>query len=152
MTKGTDGWNLSIRTTLLPKDTNQHGTIFGGVILSYIDIACAVEAKRFCEQEVVTVAMKEVEFKEPVFVGDLISFYTRIIHTGRSAITVEVRVMTLHDQNKPMGREDCQVTDAQVTFVAINSERRPEPIRIRDSRHDPPAFSPEYLKARLKVD
>ena len=150
MTHGMEGWNLSIRTTLLPKDTNQHGTIFGGVILSYIDFACAIEAKRFCEQEVVTVAMKEIEFKEPVFVGDLISFYTRIIHTGRTSMTIEVHVMTFHDQNKPKGRDGSMVTEAQATFVAIDKDRRPEPIRIRESKYDPPAFSPEYLRERLK--
>lgn len=143
-----EGWNLSIRTTLLPKDTNQHGTIFGGVILSYIDIAGATEAKRLVEGEVVTVAMREVIFKEPVFVGDVVSFYTRIIGTGRTSITVECCVITFRESG---GKPACMVTDAQVTYVAIDKDRKPNPITIRKQQIDPPAFSPEYLQERLKI-
>lgn len=141
-----EGWNLSIRTTLLPKDTNQHGTIFGGVILSYIDIAGANEAKRFCEQEVVTVAMNKVVFKEPVFVGDIVSFYTRIIKTGRTSIQTEVKVATFRSDGD---RTMAWVTDAVVTYVAIDEERNPQEIRVASTDHDPPAFSKEYLKQRL---
>ena len=64
---------------MMPKDTNAHGTIFGGVILSYIDQAGAVEAKRHGAEFLVTVAMREVVFHEPVYVGDLVSFYTRLV-------------------------------------------------------------------------
>lgn len=140
-----NGWNLSVRMTLLPKDTNQHGTIFGGVILSYIDIAGAIEAKRFCEQEVVTVAMKEVIFKEPVFVGDLVSFFTRIVRTGRTSMTIEVKVTT----NRPAEGE-VLLTVAEVTYVAIDSERNAEEIRVRTSEADSPAFSSGYLKNKLE--
>ena len=84
--------HLAIRVMLLPKDTNAHGTIFGGVILSQIDLAGAVEARRHTEQRVVTVAMKEVEFHAPVMVGDVVSFWTRLERTGRSSITVHVEV------------------------------------------------------------
>ena len=87
--KVNEGWNLSIRTSLLPKDTNQHGTIFGGVILSYLDIAGAIEAKRLCRQEVVTMAMREVVFRKPVFIqtnglagigkdGDRVAFVPKV--------------------------------------------------------------------------
>lgn len=139
------GWNLSVRITLLPKDTNQHGTIFGGVLLSYIDIAGAVEAKRFCEQEVVTVAMKEVIFKEPVFVGDPVSFFTRIIKTGRTSITLEVKVTTnRHDVGEVV------LTVAEVTYVAIDKNRNAEEIRVRTNEADPPAFSSAYLKNNLQ--
>ena len=144
-----EGWNLSIRTTLLPKDTNQHGTIFGGVILSYIDIAGSIEAKRFCAQQVVTVAMKEVIFKEPVFVGDLISFYTRIIHSGRTSITTEVSVLTPRVSGE---KRNCLVTDAEVTYVAIDENRKPQQIEIRKQQIDPPAFSNAFLQERLKVE
>ena len=144
-----EGWNLSIRTSLLPKDTNQHGTIFGGVILSHIDMAGAIEAKRFCEQEVVTVAVKEVVFKEPVFVGDMISFYTRIIETGRTSMTIEVCVIALRDDKE---HNSHILTNAQITFVSISKDRTPEPIRIRSSKHDPPAFAPEYLARKLTRD
>jgi len=146
-----EGWNLSIRTSLLPKDTNYHGTIFGGVILSYIDMAGAIEAKRLCRQEVVTVAMDEVVFKKPVFLGDLISFYTRVIGTGRTSVTVEVAVIAVRNS----AAESCEarVTNAQVTYVAVDTEtRRSTPVKIRASQIDPPAFSSEYLSERIKTD
>jgi len=73
----------SIRVVMMPKDTNAHGTIFGGVILSYIDQAAAVEAKRHGAAFIVTIAMREVVFHEPVYVGDLVSFYTRLIKIGK---------------------------------------------------------------------
>ena len=77
----------SIRVVMMPKDTNAHGTIFGGVILSYIDQAAAVEAKRHGAAFIVTVAMREVVFHEPVYVGDLVSFYTRLVRIGNTSIT-----------------------------------------------------------------
>ncbi len=134
------GWNLSIRTTLLPKETNHHGTIFGGVILSYIDVAGAIEAKRFCLQMVVTVGMKEVEFSEPVFVGDLVSFYTRIIRVGRTSVTVEVKVVATRED---FHKSRLQVTDAIVTYVAVNKDREAESIVRREFSADPPAFGQE---------
>jgi len=132
------GWNLSIRTTLLPKDTNHHGTIFGGVILSLIDIAGAIEARRYCDQRVVTVSMKEVVFKEPVFVGDLISFYTRIIRIGRTSMTVEVYVMATREAQS---RKRLQVTEATVTYVAVDNQGQPSVILVRDNEDDPPSLA-----------
>ncbi|MCB1045300.1 MAG: acyl-CoA thioesterase [Acidobacteria bacterium] len=135
-------WNLSIRTTLLPKETNHHGTIFGGVILSYIDVAGAIEAKRYCLQMVVTVAMKEVVFVEPVYVGDLISFYTRIVRVGRTSITVEVKVVATRED---FHKSRMQVTDAVVTYVAVDKNREAEPILKRPFEADPPAFHPDLV-------
>ena len=146
--RGNEGWNLSIRTSLLPKDTNQHRTIFGGVILSYLDIAGAIEAKRLCRQEVVTIAMREVVFRKPVFVGDLVSFYTRITHTGRTSMTVEVKVIAYRD--KMPSEEEIHVTRASITYVAIDQDRNPAPIKFRTSEIDPPAFSADYLAEKLK--
>jgi acyl-CoA hydrolase len=77
---------------LLPKDTNAYGTIFGGVILSNIDLASAVEARKLAPHRYVTKAMHEVEFHEPVFVGDLVSFYTETVRVGRTSVTVRVLV------------------------------------------------------------
>ncbi len=82
----------AIRVMLLPKDTNAQGTIFGGVILSQIDLAGAVEAQRHTRNKIVTVAMREIVFHEPVFVGDTVSFYTSVIKKGRTSITVGVCV------------------------------------------------------------
>ncbi len=140
-----DGWNLSIRTSLLPKATNQHGTIFGGVILSYLDIAGAIEAKRLCGQEVVTVAMKEVIFKEPVLVGDLVSFYTRIVATGRTSITTEIMVISTRETKKG-GR--VMVTVARVAYVAIDKDRKAMAFQPNPRDFDPPAFSKEYLERK----
>src|ERR1700746_3426829 len=83
----------AIKVIMMPKDTNAHGTIFGGVILSFIDQAGAVEAKRHGAGFLVTVAMREVVFHEPVHVGDLVSFYTRLVRIGRTSITVSVEVL-----------------------------------------------------------
>ena len=82
----------AIKVLLLPKDTNAYGTIFGGVILSHIDLASAVEARRSAAHRYVTKAMHEVEFHEPVFVGDIVSFYTETVRVGRTSVTVRVSV------------------------------------------------------------
>jgi acyl-CoA thioesterase YciA len=112
----------TIRTVLLPRDTNANGTIFGGIILSHIDLAGAVEAKKHTHERVVTVAMKEVVFKQPVFVGELISFYTNTTRVGRTSITVQVEVFcTREGQSVP-------VTQAELTFVAVNADGNPVPV------------------------
>jgi acyl-CoA thioesterase YciA len=82
----------AIKVLLLPKDTNALGTIFGGVILSHIDLASAVEARKTAALRYVTKAMREVEFHAPVFVGDIVNFYTETLHVGRTSVTVKVMV------------------------------------------------------------
>jgi acyl-CoA thioesterase YciA len=115
----------SIRVIMMPKDTNAHGTIFGGVILSYIDQAAAVEAKRHGASFIVTVAMREVVFHEPVQVGDLVSFYTKLVRIGRTSITVSVEVVSQRDEKNAA---PVKVTEAEVTFVNLDEKRRPIPI------------------------
>lgn len=115
----------SIRVVMMPKDTNAHGTIFGGVILSYIDQAAAVEAKRHGASMIVTVAMREVVFHEPVLVGDLVSFYTKLVRIGRTSITVSVEVLSERDEPQSHA---VKVTEAEVTFVNVDEKRRPIPI------------------------
>ena len=107
----------AIRITLLPRDTNSQGTIFGGVILSYIDTAGAIEAHRHTRmQRFVTVAMKEVIFHKPVFVGDLVSFYAETLRVGTTSITVRVIV-----EVERFGKtESVRVTEAEVIYVAVN--------------------------------
>lgn len=113
--------DAAIRLTMMPRDTNAHGTVFGGVILSYIDVAGGVEAVRHTKHErFVTVAMKEVLFHEPVFIGDLVSFYAKTLRVGRTSITIHVDVEAERFGNKG---EKVRVTEAEVTFVAINEER-----------------------------
>ncbi|MEO8431459.1 MAG: acyl-CoA thioesterase [Acidobacteriota bacterium] len=121
----TAGGEPSIRVIMMPKDTNAHGTIFGGVILSYIDQAAAVEAKRHGASRIVTVAMREVVFHEPVNVGDLVSFYTRLLRIGRTSITVAVEVFA---QRSEGAGEQARVTEAEVTFVNLDADRNPIPI------------------------
>ena len=114
----------SIRVVLMPKDTNAHGTIFGGVILSYIDQAAAVEAKMHGAGFIVTVAMREVVFHQPVYVGDLVSFYTHLVRIGRTSITIRVEVFS---ESEGTGNR-VRVTEAEVTFVNLDKNRRPIPI------------------------
>ena len=106
---------------MMPRDTNAHGTIFGGIILSYIDIAGGVESVRHTGHDrFVTVAMKEVIFHEPVFVGDLVSFYAETIKLGNTSITVRVIV-----ESERFGShgQSVRVTEAEVIYVAINQYR-----------------------------
>src|SRR5262245_11306319 len=117
----------AIRITMLPKDTNAFGTIFGGVILSYIDLAGAIEVRRHYSQRFVTKAMREVAFVAPVFLGDLVTFFTRVVRVGRTSITVDVAVET--DRLGPQGnRQTVSVTQAQVVYVAIDAAGVPTPV------------------------
>ena len=116
----------AIRVVLMPKDTNAHGTIFGGVILSYIDIAAAIEARKYTLNKIVTKAMHEVVFVAPVFVGDLVSFYTDLVRIGRTSITVKV-IVEADRISHPSQR--VLVTEAEVVYVAVDENRRPIPIR-----------------------
>jgi len=118
----------AIRITLLPRDTNSQGTIFGGVILSYIDTAGAIQAHRHTQMErFVTVAMKEVIFHKPVFVGDLVSFYADVVRVGSTSITVRVIV-----EVERMGKsERVRVTEAEVTYVAVDEKGEKRKIVVR---------------------
>ena len=113
--------NAAIRLTMMPRDTNAHGTVFGGIILSYIDVAGGVEAVRHTRHDrFVTVAMKEVVFLEPVFIGDLVSFYAETVRVGSSSITVKVAVEA---ERFGSHGQSVRVTEADVTYVAINQYR-----------------------------
>lgn len=114
----------AIRVVMMPRDTNALGTIFGGVILSQIDLAAAIEAHTYWPSRVVTVAMDQIVFKEPVFVGDLVSFFTETEHLGRTSIRVKVRVWA---QRRFGGGDHVPVTEAHVTMVAVDDQMRPVP-------------------------
>ena len=109
----------AIRQVMMPRDTNALGTIFGGVILSMIDLAAAIEAHKCHPGRVVTVAMDKVEFKYPVYVGDLVSCYTETSRVGRTSLTVHVTVFA---QRRFGGGQVQFVTEAQVTMVAVDDE------------------------------
>jgi acyl-CoA thioesterase YciA len=117
----------AIKVLLLPKDTNALGTIFGGVILSHVDLASAVEARKIAAHVYVTKAMHEVEFHEPVFVGDIVNFFTETVRVGRTSITVKV---TVEAERWGIGRgERVKVTEAEVVLVAVDEHGRPRPVR-----------------------
>ncbi|SRR6266849_3084513 len=119
----------AIRITLLPRDTNSGGTIFGGVILSYIDMAGAIEAVRQTGIErFVTVAMREVIFHKPVFVGDLVSFYAETVSIGRTSITIRVIVEA---ERVSARTERVRVTEAEVIYVAVDENRNKMKINDR---------------------
>lgn len=115
----------AIRVVMMPRDTNPLGTIFGGIILSYIDQAGTVEARRHSERKLVTVAMHEVKFIAPVFVGDLVSFYTETVRVGTTSITVRVTVDARRG-NPP--HETVRVTQAEVVYVAVETPGHPVPV------------------------
>ena len=120
-------WNEpAIRVLMMPRDTNAQGTIFGGVILSYIDQAGAIEARRQGCELMVTVSMDKVVFHEPVFVGDLVSFWTETLRIGNTSITTKVVVEALRGEEP--GRK-VLVTEAQVVYVNLGVDRKPAPIR-----------------------
>lgn len=117
----------AIKVILLPKDTNALGTIFGGVILSHIDLASAVEARKVARRRYVTKAMREVEFHEPVFLGDIVNFFTETVRVGRTSITVKV---TVEAERWGGGEgERVMVTQAEVVLVAVDEHGRPTPVR-----------------------
>jgi len=121
----------AIRITLLPRDTNSAGTIFGGVILSYIDMAGAIEAHRRTGMDrFVTVAMREVIFHKPVFVGDLVSFYAETVSIGHTSITIRVIVETERVGSRT---EVVRVTEAEVVYVAVDENRQKTKIVNRKS-------------------
>jgi acyl-CoA thioesterase YciA len=112
----------ALRVVPMPADANQHGDIFGGWVMSQVDIAGAVPAARRARGRVATVAVNSFVFKEPVLVGDVVSFYATITNIGRTSVTVDVQV---YAQRNP-GRLICvKVTEASLTYVAVGADRRP---------------------------
>ena len=112
--------------TLLPRDTNAWGTIFGGVILSHIDLAGGIVTRKYASKRFVTRAIREVEFIAPVYVGDLVSFYARVVHEGKTSLTVQIEVETEHPRGPGV---PVKVTEAEVTYVAIDESGKPVPIK-----------------------
>jgi acyl-CoA thioesterase YciA len=122
----------AIKLLLLPKDTNAYGTIFGGVILSHVDLASAIQARTVAPRRFVTRAMREVEFHEPVFVGDIVSFYAETVRVGRTSVTVRVLVEaerwgSVEPTRTSVGAR-IKVTEAEVVLVAVDERGRPTPV------------------------
>ncbi|MCK5381132.1 MAG: acyl-CoA thioesterase [Candidatus Latescibacteria bacterium] len=116
----------AIRVMMLPRDTNGLGTIFGGIILSYLDLAGEIEARRHGPRRFVTVAMREVVFSAPVYVGDVVSFYARTVRVGRTSVTVQVEVKS---ERRNRTGETVEVTKAEVVYVAVDETGKSIPIK-----------------------
>jgi acyl-CoA thioesterase YciA len=116
----------TLRVTMLSRDTNAHGTIFGGVILSHIDLAGAIAASRQAPRNFVTRAMREVGFIAPVYVGDVVSFYTGVLCEGKTSVTIQV-IVEAERSKEP--RRRVKVTEAEVVYVAVDEDGNPTPIR-----------------------
>lgn len=114
-----------IRVVPMPSDTNAAGDIFGGWIMSQVDMAGAIVAARRAKGRIVTVAVNSFVFHQPVFVGDLISCYADVIKTGRTSITVDVKVYAERQKNPA---DVVKVTEATVVYVAVDQQRKPRPL------------------------
>jgi acyl-CoA thioesterase YciA len=123
------GREVVLRVVPMPSDANYTGDIFGGWIMSQVDIAGSIPALRLARGRIATVAVNSFTFKQPVLIGDVVSFYADIVRVGRTSITVDVEVYaerrTLHEVVK--------VTEATLTYVAVDDERRPRPVNQESS-------------------
>ena len=116
-----------IRIIPMPADTNAYGTIFGGWVMAQVDLAGSVPATVRARGKVVTVAVNSLQFKQPVLVGDLVSFYADVVTVGRTSLTVDVEV---YAQRQRFGAQVVKVTEAQLTYVAVDDERTPRPVPV----------------------
>jgi acyl-CoA thioesterase YciA len=116
----------TLRITMLPRDTNARGTIFGGVILSHIDLAGGIAASRQAAQNFVTRAIRAVEFIAPVYVGDVVSFYTAVLRQGTTSVTIKVSVEAERGKDP---RHRVKVTEAEVIYVAVDEAGKPVPLK-----------------------
>jgi acyl-CoA thioesterase YciA len=112
----------ALRVVPMPGDANYHGDIFGGWIMSQVDIAGSIPASRRARGRVATVAVNSFVFKQPVEIGDLVSFFAEISHVGRTSVTVDVEV---YAQRNPTDEVTVKVTEASLTYVAVGKDRRP---------------------------
>lgn len=114
--------HATLRVVPMPADTNSVGDIFGGWIMSHVDVAGAIAAARRARGRVVTVAVNALAFKKPVLVGDVVSFYAEVIRVGRTSITTRVDV---YAERRLQAQECVKVTEAELTYVAIDQNRQP---------------------------
>jgi acyl-CoA thioesterase YciA len=115
----------ALRVVPMPADANSTGDIFGGWIMSQVDIAGALPAIRLAKGRVATIAVNSFTFKQPVLIGDLVSFYAKVVKVGRTSITVDVEVWA---QRGIPEEVTVKVTEATLTYVAVDQERKPRPV------------------------
>ena len=116
------GQEPTLRVVPMPADSNSTGDIFGGWVMSQVDIAGSIPAIRLARGRVATVAVNSFVFAQPVMVGDVVSFYAQVVKVGRTSITVSVEV---YAQRNPEKEETVKVTEATLTYVAVDNQRRP---------------------------
>ena len=116
------GKEPTLRVVPMPADANHTGDIFGGWIMSQVDVAGSIPAIRMAQGRVATVAVNSFVFRQPVFVGDLVSFYAEVVKVGRTSITVDVEV---YSQRRPENELCVKVTEATLTYVAVDENRQP---------------------------
>jgi acyl-CoA thioesterase YciA len=133
------GTEPAIRVLAMPADTNPTGDIFGGWIMAQMDLAGGVLASRRARGRVVTVAMNAFEFLQPVFVGDLVSCYGHVVRVGRTSLTLQ---LVAYAQRAGDPGQVVKVTEATVTFVAVDEQRRPRPVPPLDAPTDGSAAAP----------
>lgn len=122
------GKEPTLRVIPMPSDASHTGDIFGGWIMSQVDLAGSIPAVRLARGRVATVAVNSFIFKQPVFVGDVVSFYAEVVKVGRTSITVDV---TVYAQRRPEREECVKVTEAVLTYVAVDKERRPRVVSVQ---------------------
>ncbi len=120
-----EGEAPALRVVPMPADSNQNGDIFGGWIMSQVDVAGGIVAGRLARGRVATVAVKEFVFKQPVQIGDVLSFYAEMVRIGNTSVTVKVEVFA---ERRPSDPTVVKVTEATLTYVAIDAAGRPRPI------------------------
>jgi acyl-CoA thioesterase YciA len=117
----------ALRVVPMPADANQHGDIFGGWVMSQVDVAGSIPASRRARGRVATIAVNSFVFREPVLIGDVVSFYAQITREGRTSITVAVEV---YAQRNPTDVICVKVTEASLTYVAVGADRRPRTLPV----------------------
>ena len=120
-----DERDLTIRVMATPADTNSSGDIFGGWLMSQVDIAASIVARRRAQGRIVTVAVDSFQFRNPVFVGDVISCYAKITRIGKTSLTINVRAFA---ERQGKSHHTHLVTEADLTYVAVDGQRRPRPL------------------------
>lgn len=125
MSSNAAGSALALRTVAMPAFTNSHGDIFGGWLLSQMDLAGGAVATRLAEGRVVTVAVTEMSFQLPVFVGDEVTCYATVVKIGRSSIVVKIKAFV----RRPRAGEDIKVTEGLFTYVAVDAKGKSRPVQ-----------------------
>jgi acyl-CoA thioesterase YciA len=125
MTSSQTDQELVMRVMPMPADVNANGDIFGGWIMAQVDIAGGVLAARLAKGRIATVAVNQFVFKQPVSIGDLLSFYAHVLHIGNTSVTVRVEVFA---ERNPADVQVVKVTEANLTYVAIDDRGRPRPL------------------------